>query len=45
MLKKKTIAKIIKKVKQQKINKQIIVIDDCSNDGTKSILKKKSNDK
>ena len=38
---KKTISKIIKKVKQQKLKKQIIVIDDCSNDGTRTVLKKK----
>ena len=38
---KKTISKIIKQVKKQKIRKQIIVIDDCSNDGTRLILKKK----
>ena len=38
---KKTISEIIKKVKKQKIRKQIIVIDDCSIDGTRTILKKK----
>ena len=38
---KKTISEIIKKVKKQKIKKQIIVIDDFSNDGTRNILKKK----
>ena len=32
---KKTISKIIKKIKLQKIRKQIIVIDDYSTDGTK----------
>jgi len=38
---KKTISKIIKKIKLQKIRKQIIVIDDYSTDGTRLILKKK----
>ena len=37
---KNTILKILKKVKNQKINKQIIVIDDSSTDGTTNILKK-----
>ena len=36
---KNTILKILKKVKNQKINKQIIVIDDSSTDGTTNILK------
>ena len=38
----KTIKRIIgkvKKVKLKKISKEIIVVDDCSNDGTKDILK------
>ena len=38
----KTISGIIKKVKQAKINnvvKEIIIVDDCSTDGTKNILK------
>ncbi len=37
---KNTILKILNKVKNQKINKQIIVIDDYSTDGTTNILKK-----
>ena len=37
---KNTILKILNKVKNQKINKQIIVIDDSSTDGTTNILKK-----
>ena len=37
---KNTILKILKKVQNQKINKQIIVIDDSSTDGTTNILKK-----
>jgi len=37
-----TIEKLINKVKSQKIkNLQIIVVDDCSTDGTKQLLKKK----
>lgn len=46
---KKTIKKIIKKVKSlNKLKKQIIIVDDFSNDGTKEILKnisKTKNDK
>ena len=35
-----TIEKLINKVKSQKIkNLQIIVVDDCSTDGTKQLLK------
>ena len=37
---KNTILKILNKVKNQKINKQILVIDDSSTDGTTNILKK-----
>ena len=37
---KNTILKLLNKVKNQKINKQIIVIDDSSTDGTTNILKK-----
>jgi len=38
----KTIEKIIKKIKNQEIKDiQIIIIDDCSTDGTREILKKK----
>lgn len=37
-----TIEKIVKKIKAQEIkNIQIIIVDDCSTDGTKEILKKK----
>ena len=38
----KTIEKIINKVKIQKINKQIILVDDCSKDGTREFIKKKT---
>ena len=38
---KNTIIKIISKIKKQKIKKQIIIIDDCSTDGTRLILKSK----
>lgn len=37
---KKTILEVLKKVKEVKINKEIIVIDDKSNDGTREVLKK-----
>lgn len=39
---KKTILKVINQIKKQKnIKKQIILVDDCSIDGTKEIIKKK----
>ena len=37
---KNTILKILKKIKRQKIKTQIIVIDDCSTDGTRKLLKR-----
>ena len=40
----KTIEKIVSKVADSKIpDKEIIIVDDCSNDGTKEILNKKIN--
>ncbi len=36
----KTIDKILKKIKEIKISKQIIIVDDFSNDGTRDYLKK-----
>ncbi len=38
---KNTICKLVNKVFNQKLRKQIILIDDCSNDGTKYLIKKK----
>lgn len=40
-----TIEKIIKIINKQKINKQLILVDDCSTDGTKELIKKKLNKK
>ena len=40
---KNTILKIIKKINDLKINKQIIVVDDFSNDGTKEVLYENQN--
>jgi glycosyltransferase involved in cell wall biosynthesis len=37
---KKTILKIIKKINKIKISKEIIIIDDCSKDGSREIIKK-----
>ena len=37
---KSTIIKIIKKINKQKINKEIIIVDDASNDGTRELLKR-----
>lgn len=37
---KKTIREIIKKVEEVKINKEIILVDDCSTDGSREILEK-----
>ena len=43
---KKTIVKVINKLKKlKKIKKQIILIDDGSNDGTREVIKKKLNKK
>ena len=40
---KKTIEKILVKIsKEKKISKQIILVDDGSNDGTKKLIKKKT---
>ena len=39
----KTIKKIIKKIKDLKVRKQIIVVDDGSNDGTRDVLIKNKN--
>ena len=36
-----TIEKIINKIREQKISKQIILVDDYSIDGTKELIKKK----
>ncbi|MFH0924656.1 MAG: glycosyltransferase family 2 protein, partial [bacterium] len=36
---KKTITEIIQKIKQVELNKEIIIIDDCSSDGTREIIK------
>ena len=42
----KTIAQIVNKIlNQTKIEKEIIIIDDCSTDGTKEILQKNINSK
>ena len=38
---KSTICELVYKVLKQKIKKQIILIDDCSNDGTQYLIKKK----
>jgi dolichol-phosphate mannosyltransferase len=38
---KNTICELVEKVLKQKIKKQIILIDDCSNDGTQYLIKKK----
>jgi len=38
---KNTICELVGKVLKQKIKKQIILIDDCSNDGTQYLIKKK----
>tara|TARA_B100000401_G_C52602927_1_gene622875 strand:+ start:102 stop:443 length:342 start_codon:yes stop_codon:yes gene_type:complete len=40
-----TIEKIIRKIKKQKISKQIILVDDYSDDGTRELIKKKLNQK
>tara|TARA_B100000401_G_C52792810_1_gene714319 strand:- start:1215 stop:1907 length:693 start_codon:yes stop_codon:yes gene_type:complete len=40
---KKTIEKIVSKIIKIKIDKEIIIIDDCSNDGTREIIKKFNN--
>ena len=40
---KKTIEILLKKIFKIKISKQIIVVDDCSSDGTRNILKKYQN--
>jgi len=37
---KSTIIRLIKKINQQKINKEVIIVDDGSDDGTKELLKK-----
>jgi len=37
----RTICELVDKVLKQKIKKQIILIDDCSSDGTQEIIKKK----
>tara|TARA_Y100000768_G_C23795622_1_gene594659 strand:+ start:153 stop:851 length:699 start_codon:yes stop_codon:yes gene_type:complete len=37
---KKTILKIIKKINKIKISKEIIIIDDCSKDGSRELIKK-----
>lgn len=42
---KKTIEKIVAKIIKIKINKEIIIVDDCSNDGTEKIIKSKFNNK
>ena len=39
----KTIEILLKKIFKIKISKQIIVVDDCSSDGTRNILKKYQN--
>ena len=36
----KTILKIIDRISKIKITKQIIIVDDCSNDGSKEKIKK-----
>ena len=42
----KTIDQIVNKIlSQNKIEKEIIIIDDCSTDGTKEILQKNINSK
>jgi len=40
-----TIAEIIRRVEQVNIEKEIIVVDDCSNDGSRHLLKEISNDR
>ena len=37
----RTVDKLINKIKKQNINKQIIIVDDFSNDGTRDLIKKK----
>ena len=40
---KKTIEEILKRIDKVSLRKEIIIIDDCSTDGTQELLKKKSN--
>ena len=37
---KKTIIKILGRINKIKVSKEIIIIDDCSNDGSREIIKK-----